>query len=105
MAEMVVTDRSGKEHRVTGRAGSSVMETLRDGDFDMAAICGGMCSCAGTLLVQLKIEADEFFNLSTQCILAEWKEIQHAYRLVVLVSKAHYTQDQYRPIPITMLMA
>jgi 2Fe-2S ferredoxin len=46
MAEMVVIDRSGKEHRVTGRAGTSIMETLRDGDFDMAAICGGMCSCA-----------------------------------------------------------
>jgi 2Fe-2S ferredoxin len=46
MAEMVVTDRSGNEHRVTARAGNSVMETLRDGNFDMAAICGGMCSCA-----------------------------------------------------------
>jgi ferredoxin, 2Fe-2S len=46
MAEMVVIDRAGKEHRVAGRAGTSVMETLRDGDFDMAAICGGMCSCA-----------------------------------------------------------
>jgi len=46
MAKMVVTDRAGKEHRVAGRAGTSVMETLRDADFDMAAICGGMCSCA-----------------------------------------------------------
>jgi 2Fe-2S ferredoxin len=46
MAEMVVVDRSGKEHRITARAGTSVMETLRDGDFDMAAICCGMCSCA-----------------------------------------------------------
>lgn len=46
MADLVVTDRSGNERRVTGLAGASVMETLRDADFDMAAICGGMCSCA-----------------------------------------------------------
>jgi 2Fe-2S ferredoxin len=46
MAEMVVTDRSGKEHRVTGRVGTSLMENLRDADLDVAAICGGMCSCA-----------------------------------------------------------
>jgi 2Fe-2S ferredoxin len=46
MADIVVTDRSGNERRVSGRAGASVMETLRDADFDMAAICGGMCSCA-----------------------------------------------------------
>ncbi len=46
MAEVVVTDRSGKEHRVTGRVGTSLMENLRDADLDVAAICGGMCSCA-----------------------------------------------------------
>ena len=46
MAELIVVDRDGKEHRVTGRVGVSVMETLRDLDFGVAAICGGMCSCA-----------------------------------------------------------
>jgi 2Fe-2S ferredoxin len=46
MAELVVTDRDGKEHRIEGRVGVSVMETLRDQDFGVAAICGGMCSCA-----------------------------------------------------------
>jgi 2Fe-2S ferredoxin len=46
MAEIVIVDRDGKEHRVPGRVGVSVMETLRDLDFGVAAICGGMCSCA-----------------------------------------------------------
>ncbi len=46
MAELVIVDRDGKEHRVPGRVGVSVMETLRDLDFGVAAICGGMCSCA-----------------------------------------------------------
>ena len=46
MAELVVVDRDGKEHRVEGRVGVSVMETLRDLDYGVAAICGGMCSCA-----------------------------------------------------------
>ncbi len=46
MVEIVIVDRDGKEHRVPGRVGVSVMETLRDLDFGVAAICGGMCSCA-----------------------------------------------------------
>jgi len=46
MAELVIVDRAGKEHRVQGRVGVSLMETLRDLDFGVAAICGGMCSCA-----------------------------------------------------------
>lgn len=46
MAELVIIDRSGKEHRVPGRIGVSVMETLRELDYGVAAICGGMCSCA-----------------------------------------------------------
>ena len=46
MAELVIIDRDGKEHRVDGRVGVSVMETLRELDYGVAAICGGMCSCA-----------------------------------------------------------
>jgi 2Fe-2S ferredoxin len=46
MAELVIVDRDGKEHRVEGRLGVSVMETLREVDYGVAAICGGMCSCA-----------------------------------------------------------
>lgn len=46
MAEMIVTDRDGVEHRIEGRAGVSIMETLREVEWGTAAICGGMCSCA-----------------------------------------------------------
>ena len=46
MANIVVVDRDDKEHVVEGRAGLKVMETLRELDFGVAAICGGLCSCA-----------------------------------------------------------
>jgi 2Fe-2S ferredoxin len=46
MAFLRVIDRDGKEHRVEGKTGLKVMETLRDLDYGVAAICGGMCSCA-----------------------------------------------------------
>jgi 2Fe-2S ferredoxin len=46
MAELVIVDRDGKERRVEGKEGVSVMETLRELDYGVAAICGGMCSCA-----------------------------------------------------------
>lgn len=42
-----VTDRDGNQATVSGRVGLSMMEVLRDsGDFGVAAICGGLCSCA-----------------------------------------------------------
>ena len=46
MAEITVTDRDGGTHRVNAREGASVMETLRELEYGVAAICGGMCSCA-----------------------------------------------------------
>lgn len=46
MSEIIVTDRDGGEHRVNARECVSLMETLRDFDYGVAAICGGMCSCA-----------------------------------------------------------
>lgn len=46
MSEIIVTDRDGGEHRIAGRTGVSLMETLRDFDWGVAAICGGMCSCS-----------------------------------------------------------
>jgi ferredoxin, 2Fe-2S len=41
-----VVDRDGVEHEVEARAGLKIMETLRELDYGVAAICGGMCSCA-----------------------------------------------------------
>ena len=46
MAKMLVTDRDGKFHEVEGRAGLKIMETLREFDYGVTAICGGLCSCA-----------------------------------------------------------
>ncbi len=46
MAKMVVTDQDGAVHQIEGQEGLKIMETLREYDFGVTAICGGMCSCA-----------------------------------------------------------
>jgi 2Fe-2S ferredoxin len=46
MARILVTDRDGHEHEVEGQLGLKVMETLRELDYGVTAICGGLCSCA-----------------------------------------------------------
>ncbi|MEZ5498772.1 MAG: 2Fe-2S iron-sulfur cluster-binding protein [Steroidobacteraceae bacterium] len=46
MALLRVVDRDGIEHEVDGKSGLKLMETLRELDYGVAAICGGMCSCA-----------------------------------------------------------
>jgi 2Fe-2S ferredoxin len=46
MARMTVVDRDGKAHDIEARAGLKLMEILRELDYGVAAICGGLCSCA-----------------------------------------------------------
>ncbi len=46
MTLLRVVDRDGVEHEVDGKIGLKVMENLRELDYGVAAICGGMCSCA-----------------------------------------------------------
>jgi ferredoxin, 2Fe-2S len=46
MALIKVTDRDGVEHDIDGNTSFTLMENLRDLDYGVAAICGGMCSCA-----------------------------------------------------------
>lgn len=46
MARIHVTDRAGESLVVEGRTEASVMETLRELDNGVEALCGGMCSCA-----------------------------------------------------------
>ena len=46
MAQMIVVDRDGKEHEVEAKPGLKIMEILRELDYGVAAICGGLCSCA-----------------------------------------------------------
>jgi ferredoxin, 2Fe-2S len=46
MPLLKVVDRDGREHDVPARTGQKLMETLRELDYGISAICGGMCSCA-----------------------------------------------------------
>jgi 2Fe-2S ferredoxin len=46
MAKMLVTDREGEVHELEGTLGVKLMETLREYDYGVTAICGGLCSCA-----------------------------------------------------------
>jgi 2Fe-2S ferredoxin len=41
-----VIDRDGTERQLDAPSGATLMEPLRDMDDGVAAICGGMCSCA-----------------------------------------------------------
>ena len=45
MIKLNVTDRDGNRHEVEGNPGDTLMEVLREFDWGVAAICGGMCSC------------------------------------------------------------
>lgn len=46
MAMIRVIDRDGVEHEIEGTVGVKLMETLREFDYGVTAICGGLCSCA-----------------------------------------------------------
>jgi ferredoxin, 2Fe-2S len=46
MPTIRVIDRDGVEREVNATSGVVLMEPLRDMDDGVAAICGGMCSCA-----------------------------------------------------------
>ena len=45
MIKINVTDRDGGTHLIEGAPGEQLMEVLREHDWGVAAICGGMCSC------------------------------------------------------------
>jgi 2Fe-2S ferredoxin len=46
MPTVRVIDRDGTERELNAPSGATLMEPLRDMDDGVAAICGGMCSCA-----------------------------------------------------------
>jgi 2Fe-2S ferredoxin len=46
MALLRVVDRDGIEHEIEGNTGFTLMENLRDLEYGVGAICGGMCACA-----------------------------------------------------------
>jgi ferredoxin, 2Fe-2S len=43
---LTVVDRESNEHEMQASGSGSLMEVLRDLEFGVEAICGGMCSCA-----------------------------------------------------------
>ena len=45
MIRLNITDRQGEVHEIEGPEGDRLMEVLREYDWGVAAICGGMCSC------------------------------------------------------------
>jgi 2Fe-2S ferredoxin len=44
--QLHVTDREGREHIVEAAPQGSLMDVLRELEYGVTAICGGMCSCA-----------------------------------------------------------
>ncbi len=46
MITINVTDLQENTHKLEAQPGDSLMEILREFDWGVAAICGGMCSCA-----------------------------------------------------------
>ncbi len=46
MITIHVTDREGHTHTIEAHPNDRLMEVLREFDWGVAAICGGMCSCA-----------------------------------------------------------
>lgn len=46
MIKINVIDRDGGSHKIEGQVGDRLMEVLREFDWGVEAICGGMCSCA-----------------------------------------------------------
>ncbi len=64
MPSIIVTTREGDEKTITGEVGEvgvSVMEAIRDAGIDeLAAICGGCCSCA---TCHVYVDADDMQRL------------------------------------------
>ncbi|MGB5290123.1 MAG: 2Fe-2S iron-sulfur cluster-binding protein [Lysobacterales bacterium] len=52
MINISVKDLDGQTHEIQAREGDSLMEALREQEWGVPAICGGLCSC-GTCHVYL----------------------------------------------------
>lgn len=44
--QLRVIDRNGNEHELEAETYNVLMDVLRDVDYGVTAICGGMCACA-----------------------------------------------------------
>ena len=52
MINISVKDLDGQVHKIQAREGDSLMESLREHEWGVPAVCGGLCSC-GTCHVYL----------------------------------------------------
>ena len=55
MINISVKDLDGQVHEIQAREGDSLMESLRQHEWGVAAVCGGLCSC-GTCHVYIDAE-------------------------------------------------
>ena len=46
MPKLIITDRSGQKTEFEFDSNLTLMENLRDNDYDIEASCGGCCACA-----------------------------------------------------------
>ncbi|WP_416896767.1 MAG: 2Fe-2S iron-sulfur cluster-binding protein [Minwuia sp.] len=63
MPTIHVTNRAGEASTLEAESGISVMENLRDNDYEVEAICGGSCSCA---TCHVYVDADWLAKLPAQ---------------------------------------
>ena len=46
MAKINITNRDGEKSAIDAETGISLVEALRENDYELESICGGQCSCA-----------------------------------------------------------
>ena len=46
MLKLIIIDRYGNKHNIEADESYTLMEILRDNNFDIEAACGGCCACA-----------------------------------------------------------
>ena len=83
MINIKVKDHDGRVHNIQARQGDSLMETLREYEWGVPAICGGLLSC-GTCHVYLDEDwLDKFHTIDPeeQDLLEEFDSIKDNSRL------------------------
>jgi 2Fe-2S ferredoxin len=78
-----VKDLDGRVHEIQAREGDSLMEALREHEWGVAAICGGLCSC-GTCHVYLDagwLDKFQHADADEQDLLDEFDSIESNSRL------------------------
>ena len=83
MINISVKDLDGQVHEIEAREGESLMETLRQHEWGVPAICGGLCSC-GTCHVYIDeawLDKLQQADSDEQDLLDEFESLQANSRL------------------------